>query len=145
MNKICSLCKDKAAWGVIDKFGWMEPGTLCPKHYTIWRNSPWGWCLIFHLLTDGKMVSKKYAKERLVRVQTEEANLKKLMRAETIAHVTTMDEAKEQSVMDALDATGFNIMRASRMLNISKATMYRLIKRYGIRIIRQIDPKGGFK
>jgi len=123
----------------------MEPGTLCPKHYTIWSCSGWEWCLIFQLLTDGKLVAKKYAKERFVRAQKEEANLKKLMRTETIAHVTTMDEAKEQSLLDALDATGFNIMRASRMLNISKATIYRLIKRYGIRIIRRIDPKGGLK
>jgi len=117
----------------------MEPGTLCPKHYTAWRYSPWESFLIFHLLTDGDLVVENYEKQRIARRAIEKVH------AQTIEFVATMDEAKEQALLEAMEATGFNIMKATRILKISKATVYRLIQRYGIRITRQIDPKGGFK
>jgi len=90
-------------------------------------------------LTDGDLVVEKYEKQHLVKRAIEKVH------AQTIEFVATMDEAKEQALRDAMEATGFNVMKATRMLNISKATAYRLMKKYGIEVIRQYDPKGGFK
>jgi len=90
-------------------------------------------------LTDGNLIVENYEKQRLVRRAIEKD------KAQTTEYIATMDEAREQALMDALEATGFNIMKSTRMLNISKATAYRMIKKYGIKIIREYDPKGGFK
>ncbi len=109
----------------------MEPGTLCPKHYAAWRSSGWEEFLIFHLSTDGDLVAKNYERDHRVRVQIEKA------RAQAIQYSSTMDEAKEDALIEALELTCYNIAQSMRLLGISKATMYRMIKRYGIKIIRQ--------
>ncbi|MDI6602430.1 MAG: helix-turn-helix domain-containing protein [Thermoanaerobacteraceae bacterium] len=39
---------------------------------------------------------------------------------------------EEKSIRNAIMATGGNILKAAEMLNLSRATIYRKIKKYGI-------------
>jgi len=110
---------------VADKLGLMEqPALLCPKHYTIWRNSGWEWCLTFILLSGGEAVIKKFAKERIREMKLQEKAISG----------RSMDHIKAAAIVDAIRVNDCNMTAACHDLAISKATMYRQIKRFGIRI-----------
>jgi len=48
-------------------------------------------------------------------------------------NVVPMEVIEEASIRNALTASDGNILKAAYMLNLSRATMYRKIKRYGIK------------
>jgi DNA-binding NtrC family response regulator len=48
------------------------------------------------------------------------------------AEIIPMEKLKEMAVRNALTVTGGNSMRAAKKLNIGRATLYRLMKKYGL-------------
>jgi len=123
----------------------MEPGTLCVKHYIIWSGSEWSWMFIFRMLSDGELLTKEFKKDRLQRVHTENLKFGREQHLGETKNVKTYHEAKEVAIIEAIEASGFSIERAARLLRISKATMYRTIQRYGIEIHREFGPAKGKK
>lgn len=56
----------------------------------------------------------------------------------------TLQEVERQQIIDALKAAGGNKLLAARRLNISRGTLYRRLRVYGLeRLIR--DPLDGLK
>jgi len=115
---------------VIDKFGFMEPGTLCPTHYTIWKNSGWEWCLTFVLLSSGKRIMEDFEVGKVKRTLFEERAID--AEPPLPQGPKTMDQIKTAAVVDAIENNNHNITEACRELKISRATIYRYIKRFGI-------------
>ena len=55
----------------------------------------------------------------------------------------SLDQAERQAIKRALDYTRGNKRQAARLLNIGKTTLYRKIKKYGIRLLRKTrEPVG---
>ena len=48
-----------------------------------------------------------------------------------------LEEVEKKSIMDSLEASKFNLSRASHSLDISRATLYNKIKKYNLIISRQ--------
>lgn len=45
----------------------------------------------------------------------------------------TLNEMEREHLILALRETGWNITLAARLINVPRATMYRMMKRYGIK------------
>lgn len=115
---------------MLDKFGFMELSTLCPTHYTIWKNSGWEWCLVFLLLSGGKRIMHDFEVGKVKRTLFEERAID--AEPSPPQGPKTMDQIKAAAVIDAIEANNHNITKACRELKISKATIYRYIKKFGI-------------
>ena len=119
----------------------MEPGTLCPKHYIVWKdkNRECGNFLIFILLSDGNEVMKEFATDRIKRITHEERMAEDDTPVMRYRQARTMEQIKADGIFEAIEANNYHLTRASRDLRISRATMYRSIKRFGIEINKKIS------
>jgi DNA-binding NtrC family response regulator len=147
LKKTCTLCPEKAAWGVIDRFGFMHPGTLCPRHYAKWKQSEFDEYLIFLRLPDGEAITEKYESERdaarAAKMESDEAMLDNDWLYIQDRPAKTMAQIRAAAIADAIEGNGYNVTKAMRELNISRATMYRQIRRYGIQVKRSSSLKRG--
>ena len=144
MSKTCSVCRERSAWAVIDKFGFMEPGTLCPVHYLKWRRTAWEHLFIFHRLPWARAVIERYNGEKLVRIAADEEHLDNEVVFIQERMAKTMDRIKSDAIIEAIEHHNHNVAKATRELGISKAMIYRCIKRYGIELRRsaKVGKKG---
>ena len=138
MSRTCSLCNEDAAWGVIDKFGFMHPGTLCPQHFVKWKRAAWEPSFIFLRLPGSRAVVEEWNRQKQQRITIDEASKESepLFLQERMAK--TMAEVKRDAIIEAIEAHDCNVQRATSELGISKASMYRAIKRFGIVLRRSI-------
>lgn len=126
-----------AAFGVIDKFGFMQPGTLCPSDHLRWKNRAGSELFIFQLLPNGKAEMERFMKER-ARSMCEEA-LDLISAPQRIAK--TMKEIRFDAILEAYEMNGNNAQAACRELGISKATFYRELNRHNYRTVHEIKKK----
>ncbi len=132
------MCGRKAAYAVIDKVGFMEPGTLCPSHYISWKGNGAGWCFIFQVLSGGKSLLNQYLKQRVVRSQCEEdSGLDEMPEERTLA------EIKFDAILSVYERTNHHAQQTCKILRISKATFYREMKKNNYKIERRAEKKGG--
>lgn len=127
-----------AVYGVIDKLGFMDPGTLCPSDYLTWQNRPSVWAFIFQRLPGSEEEMKRFMKERNVRSMCEE-----VLDLTSAPQRTpkTMREIRFDAILAAYDSNGKNAQAACRELGISKATFYRELSRHKWGTVRQLKKK----
>ena len=130
MNRTCSICNRRAAWWVIDKYGFMEPGALCPGDYRRWAE--WERDMVFIPIAGSKAVIDEYKEEQRARVLYEEKQLSS--EAEFIQEIgtKTMEQIKIDAIIDAIESNNCNVQKATRELRISKASVYRAIAKHNI-------------
>ncbi len=127
-----------AAFGVIDKIGFMDPGTLCPSDYLTWKDRPGEKFFIFQPLPDSEAVMREFLESRSTRSQEEEEpGLIEIIEARRM----TMDEIKFNAILAAYEENGHNAQAACRELTISKATFYREMKRHRYGMDRKMRKK----
>ena len=138
MTKKCSICGREAAFGVIDKIGFMDPGTLCPSDYLTWKDRPGADWFIFQPLPDSEAVMRAFVKKRGVRSQEEEEpGLIEIIESRGLS----MEEIKFDAILAAYESNGHNAQAACRELKISKATFYREMKRHNYGMDRKMTKK----
>ena len=138
MNKNCCICGRKAAWGVIDKMGFMKPGTLCPSHYLTWKDNAGAWCFIFRILPGGTVAMKQFFGERQRKKKIDEGFEP---HEKNERNPKTMAEAKIEVIVQALEGNQNNVQATCRELNISKAMLYRQLSHYHISFARTVKKK----
>ena len=114
----------------------MEPGTLCPTHFVKWKRSTWGHLFIFHRLPWARVIIERYNRDKLVRIAKDEEKLDHEVVFIQERMVRTMDQIKADAIMEAIEQHHYNVAKATRELGISKAMIYRCIKRFGIKLTR---------
>lgn len=92
------------------------------------------------MLADGERLTKEFKKDRLRQVRIENFKFGRERYLRKTQNVQTYHEVKEIAIIEAIEASGFIIEKAARLLGIGKATMYRTIHRYGIEIHREFSP-----
>ena len=128
-----------AAFGVIDKIGFMEPGTLCPSDYLTWKDRPGAeFWLIFQPLPGGEKEMKRFMKERGKRSMCEEA-LDLTSAPQRVGK--SMSEIRFDAILAAYEMNGKNAQATCRELGISKATFYRELSRNNYRVGRVLKKK----
>lgn len=127
-----------AAFGVIDKIGFMEPGTLCPSDYLTWKSRPGESWFIFQLLPDGEAEMERFMKERGKRSMCEEV-LDLTSAPQRLGK--TMREIRFDAILAAYEINGKNAQATCRELGISKATFYRELSRHKYRVGRVLKKK----
>ena len=132
------MCGRVAAFGVIDKIGFMDPGWLCPSHYLTWKHRPGESLFIFQHLPGGESLMKRFMKDRGNRSMCEEL-LDLISAPQRLGK--TMKEIHFDAIVAAYEANGKNAQAACRELGISKATFYRELNRNNYRIGRVMNKK----
>ena len=135
MKRNC-FCGRKAAWGVIDKWGFMEPGTLCPSHYISWTQRKGEHHFIFHRLSGGEMLMRQYFNERGLNQRLEEGA--QLPLHEHRAASLSLEQIKIDAIVIALERNNGHVSKACRELQISKATFYRQIRKHKYKVFRNL-------
>ena len=138
MSKVCAICGRAAAYGVIDKFGFMNPGSLCPSHYISWSTGGLRSYVIFLTLPGGELTMQRFIQERAIR-RLHPGDLK--LAIEPKHQTRTMSEIKFDAIATAYENNNHNAEAACRELKISKATFYRELRRNDYHTDRELKKR----
>jgi len=119
----------------------MVPGVLCYGHYARWsiNEASRDW-LVFHILTKEPGIDElPPSVVRRRESQPEMAGqLPPVKPGEQIPEIVPLREVRKAAILNALKVSGNNVTRAMKLLEISKATMYRYLNKYGVRRVSVI-------
>lgn len=110
---------------------------MCPSDYRRWAN--WKRDFIFVFIPGTKAVVDEYLAEARTTLRREEKLLGSELEIEQRTEARTMDQIKAAAIVEAIEANNYNVTEAGRELQVSKATMYRAIQKYGIKVKRSIE------